>query len=123
MKPRGRHWPGLVGLVALLLGALTLSACTGTGGEPEPTPQTTAPSSASPSPEPLPWGPTEPEVQAAIESAATMSAEEVAGQVILGRYPGTDPAAAAEELSRYQSSYYDLIGANWFYLDEVHTTE
>jgi len=117
-----RHPPGLVRLAALLLGALTLTACTGTGSEPEPTPQTTAPSSTSPSAEPLPWGPTEPEVQAAIESAATMSEEEVAGQVILGRYPGTDPAAAAEELSRYHLGGLVLFGENVSSLEQVRAT-
>src|SRR5690625_2701714 len=109
-------------LAALLLGALTLTACTATRGDPTPTPQTTEPSSSTPTPEPLPWGPTEPEVQAAIETAATMSDEEVAGQVILGRYPGTDPAAAAEQLTRYHLGGLVLFGENVASLEQVRAT-
>src|SRR5699024_3143419 len=110
-------------LAALLLGALALTGCTATGEDPTPTPEPPAPSpSSSPAPEPLPWGPTEPEVQAAIETAATMSDEEVAGQVILGRYPGTDPAAAAEELSRYHLGGLVLFGENVGSLEQVRAT-
>ncbi len=124
MRPRGRHRPGLAALVALLLGALTLTACTAPAGGPTPTPPpTTAPSpSPSPTPEPLPWGPTEPEVQAAIETAATMSPEEVAGQVIVARYPGTDPAAAAEQLARYHLAGLVLFGENVSSLEQVRAT-
>ena len=119
MTRGGRH---RTALAALLLGALTLTACTGTGGDPTATPETTAPSSATATPEPLPWGPTEPEVQAAIETAATMSPEAVAGQVILGRYPGTDPAAAAQELSRHQLGGLVLFGENVRTLEQVQAT-
>ena len=45
--------------------------------------------------EPTSWGPTVGEVAQAQDLVAEMSTEEVAGQVIVGRYAGTDPAVPA----------------------------
>ena len=45
--------------------------------------------------EPTSWGPTVGEVERAQELVAGMSTQEVAGQVIVGRYAGTDPAVPA----------------------------
>lgn len=119
MRPRRRRLP----MLALLASALMLSACTAPAGGPPPTPVETGPS-ASPSPtaEPLPWGPTEAEVQAAIATAATMTPEEVAGQVIVARYPGTEAQAAAEELTRYHLGGLVLFGENVSSLDQVRAT-
>ena len=115
-------------LATLLLGAMALSGCTPTGGPNPPTTppeETTEPSpspSQSPTAEPLPWGPTETEVEAAIEAAAAMSPEQVAGQVILARYPGTDPAAAADQLTQYHLGGLVLFGENVGTLDQVVAT-
>lgn len=115
-------------LVAVLLMAFALSGCTPTGpANPPTTPpeETTDPSpSASPSAtaEPLAWGPTEAEVEAATATASAMSPQEVAGQVILARYPGTDPSAAADQLRRYHLGGLVLFGENVGSLDQVVAT-
>ncbi len=44
---------------------------------------------------PTGWGPTEGELVQARSTAATMTGAELAGQVVVGRYRGTDPAEAA----------------------------
>lgn len=44
---------------------------------------------------PTSWGPTEGEIARAKEAVAGMSVDELAGQVIVGRYAGTDPAGPA----------------------------
>ena len=62
------------------------------------------PSSATPThdpDEPTSWGPTVGEVERAQELVAGMSTEEVAGQVIVGRYAGTDPAVPARLVRDY----------------------
>jgi beta-N-acetylhexosaminidase len=46
--------------------------------------------------EPLGWGPTAGELEEARELVATYSSEELAGQVIVGRYAGTDPEVPAQ---------------------------
>lgn len=115
-------------LAALLMGALALTGCTPSGpANPPTTPpeETTEPSpsqSSSPSAEPLAWGPTEAEVDAAIATASSMSPEEVAGQVILARYPGTDPAAAADQLTQYHLGGLVLFSENVDSLDQVVAT-
>lgn len=46
--------------------------------------------------EPLGWGPTAGELDEARELVATYSSEQLAGQVIVGRYAGTDPEVPAQ---------------------------
>ncbi|CAB4765316.1 unannotated protein [freshwater metagenome] len=46
--------------------------------------------------EPLGWGPTVGELEDARELVATYSSEQLAGQVIVGRYAGTDPEVPAQ---------------------------
>jgi beta-N-acetylhexosaminidase len=86
--------------LAALLCAGLLTACS--GGEPPPdrnsAPRTesAAPtSSAPPSSAPTSWGPTRGEVARAAEVVSGWRAERLAGQVIVGRYHGTDPEVPA----------------------------
>src|SRR5690625_5972657 len=55
-------------------------------------------------------------------TTATQSTVEIARKMILGRYPGTDPAAAAEELSRYHLGGLVLFGENVSSLEQVRAT-
>jgi len=55
----------------------------------------TAPEATQDPDEPTSWGPTVGEVDEARQLVAGMSVEELAGQVIVGRYAGTDPAVPA----------------------------
>ncbi|WP_156252204.1 glycoside hydrolase family 3 N-terminal domain-containing protein [Pseudactinotalea terrae] len=90
--------------LAALAAALVLVGCTDPNGggdqtsSGEPTPSTTSPSatpSETPTAEPtLAWGPTEAELEQAMTDAAALSDEEAAGQVLIGTFSGTDPAAA-----------------------------
>lgn len=92
-------------LAALVTAGVLLAGC---GGDPAPTKQGQPSSGASsdgasateePAPDPdtpTSWGPTEGELAAAREVVAGFSPAELAGQVIVGRYDGTDPAVPAQ---------------------------
>ncbi|WP_159620167.1 glycoside hydrolase family 3 N-terminal domain-containing protein [Ruania rhizosphaerae] len=120
--------------VLAAVGLLALAGCTsptGDGaGSPSPSTSPSASpgqseeptSSASPTGETLTWGPTEGDVAAATALAAGMSPEEVAGQVILARYPGTDPDAAAAELTQYDLGGLVVFGANVDSTEQVAQT-
>ena len=62
--------------------------------------------------DPLPWGPTEAELVQAQEIVRSMSAAELAGQVIVGRWHGTDPATAAGMVEDYYLAGVQLTGDN-----------
>ena len=89
----------------LLVPALCLVIAGCSSGSPDETTDTsggdgsaTAGSSSEPTQDPdqpTSWGPTVGEVERAQDLVARMSTEEVAGQVIVGRYAGTDPAVPA----------------------------
>lgn len=95
-------------LAVVAAGILLVSGCTGLGSEPVGGPPATssAASSASPSPTatetpvdpdtPSSWGPTLGEIEAARELVSTWDADRLAGQVIVGRFHGTDPAVPAQ---------------------------
>ncbi|SED63555.1 glycoside hydrolase family 3 N-terminal domain-containing protein [Ruania alba] len=131
---RSRRRSRLTALAAV--GALALAACTSPNGpgEGDPTPsetttageETSEPPELTPTPsptaEPLAWGPTEDDVAAAIDIAAEMTPEEVAGQVILARFPGTDPADAAAVLSRDHLAGVVVFGANVGSAEQVADT-
>lgn len=109
-------------LVAAVAAAGALAACAGpTGGGAEPT--ATASSSPTPSPaiEPFthPWGPTPEEVAAATEEAAAMTPAEVAGQVIVGRLDGTDPAVAADLVTELHLAGVMITGGSVANLEQV----
>jgi beta-N-acetylhexosaminidase len=90
-------------LVPALCLALAGCSATAPGGSTDgssPSESAGDPAPASPEPtqdpdEPTSWGPTVGEVAQAEELVARMSTEELAGQVIVGRYAGTDPAVPA----------------------------
>ncbi len=93
--PRARGGALVRLLVAVLLGCALLVGCSddtapsGGGGRQS----AAAGSEPTQDPaEPLGWGPTAGELAQAEELVAGMSPEELAGQVIVGRYAGTDPA-------------------------------
>src|SRR5699024_7822460 len=123
MTPRRHLRRRLAALLSLLALALTTAGCTSPSPQPSPTLTTPASTpSASPTPKALPWGPTPQEVQAAIETASTMSPEEAAGQVILARYEGTDPDKPADLLRRYHLAGVVLFAENVKSLDQVLAT-
>ena len=95
---------------ALLIGAALVAACSQPAPETAPegdrgtrAPATSPPADArTPDPDPdqvTSWGPTVGEVARAEQLAREMTTEQLAGQVIVGRYDGTDPAAAARLVS------------------------
>jgi beta-N-acetylhexosaminidase len=65
-----------------------------------------------PSDDPLPWGPTEAELAQAQRIVRAMSAAELAGQVIVGRWHGTDPATAAGMVEDLHLAGVQLTGDN-----------
>ena len=98
--------------VQLLVPALclVLAGCSasspGDSAEGRPSERSGGSVPASPEPtqdpdEPTSWGPTVGEVAQAEELVAGMSTEELAGQVIVGRYAGTDPAVPAAMVRKH----------------------
>ncbi len=67
---------------------------------------------SEPAEEALPWGPTPSEVQEATEIASEMSDDELAGQVIIARYGGTDPAIPAALVADYNLAGVILFTEN-----------
>lgn len=115
--------------LATALAALLLAGCTDPGDRPttapEPTP--TTPTSSSPSPtEPpdpaLAWGPTESELADATAAAAELSDSEAAGQVLIARYGGTDPAVAADLVEDEGLAGVLLFSENVSSLEQVVAT-
>lgn len=113
----------------LVLAALLLAGCTDPGdgatATPEPTPS--SPTSVSPSPtEPpdpaLAWGPTESELADATAAAAALSDSEAAGQVLVARYGGTDPASAADLVADEGLAGVLLFSENVSSLEQVVAT-
>ena len=62
--------------------------------------------------QPLSWGPTEGELAEATEMVAGWSAEQLAGQVIVGRYHGTDPAEAGRLVRDLHLAGVSVTGEN-----------
>ena len=62
--------------------------------------------------EPTGWGPTVGELDKARAEVATWTPAQLAGQVIVGRWRGTDPAEAASMVSDLHLSGVQLTGAN-----------
>ena len=103
--PRRRAWPAAVaGVLAVVVGvtvwtAVASRACRGPATpaprRPRPTPRaeaTTETRADLPDPDQvLAWGPTAGELTQAQALVAGSTPEQLAGQVIVGRYPGTDP--------------------------------
>ncbi|PUA79700.1 glycoside hydrolase family 3 N-terminal domain-containing protein [Nocardioides currus] len=104
-----------------------LAACTSTSGAPETTGAEPAASSSAtqePTPDPstrLGWGPTLGELDRAKAIVADMSDEEVAGQVIVGRYLGTDPTEVATMLREHHLAGISITNGN--VVDETQVRE
>jgi beta-N-acetylhexosaminidase len=88
------------------------SAGSGGGGGADRSTSDPAAGSAVPSEDPLPWGPTEVELAQAQEIVRSMSVAELAGQVIVGRWHGTDPATAAGMVENHHLAGVQLTGDN-----------
>ena len=97
-SPDVRH-PFLAIAAALLVAATgcsaTESAPDGEGDSRDPGGSSSTRATPDTSDLPTSWGPTQGEVERAGAAVADMSTSELAGQVIVGRYAGTDPAEPA----------------------------
>jgi beta-N-acetylhexosaminidase len=103
-------------LVAVTAATLLTTSCVGEsaggsdgGGDGDRQPGSEA---SAPSDDPLPWGPTEAELAQAQEMVRAMSAAELAGQVIVGRWHGSDPASAAGMVEKHHLAGVQLTGDN-----------
>lgn len=100
MRTTARRSPALLVCAALVVAGTV--ACSAADDEPaRPAGQGQQQSSAQEAPaeadpdQPLPWGPTAGELAEARELVSGWTSEQLAGQVIVGRFHGTDPAEAA----------------------------
>src|SRR5690625_1829881 len=103
----GNMKPPHTGWVLLAILALVLAPCSGqhtdhNSSHPDQSTDGTAEQDQDPSPDSDPdpepalaWGPTQADLDEATERAAQMADEDLAGQVIIARYTGNDPASAA----------------------------
>ena len=115
--------PLLTTATALTAGVLVIGGCAATP-EPEQAPSTSRTSSPAPdaeSPEPsettdpdtqLGWGPTAGELEEAQALVADWTSEQLAGQVIVGRYHGADPAAVAALVRKHHLAGVSVTSGN-----------
>ncbi|MFP5334293.1 MAG: glycoside hydrolase family 3 N-terminal domain-containing protein [Actinomycetes bacterium] len=113
---------------AVVAGAAVLGACTAppppatprstTAPPTLPTPTTTGP----PAPRDLGWGPTDADLEAARDAVAAMSDAELAGQVVVARYDGTSPDAAAALVAEHHLAGVVVMGDNVAGPDQLRAT-
>ncbi|WP_234410929.1 glycoside hydrolase family 3 N-terminal domain-containing protein [Nocardioides terrigena] len=119
--------PLLTTATALTAGALLIGGCA-TAPEPEApaTARTSSPTVEAETPEPTPttdpdtplgWGPTAGELEDAQALVAGWTPEQLAGQVIVGRYHGTDPATVAAMVRDHHLAGMSVTSGN--ILDEA----
>ncbi len=111
----------------VVAGALLVSGCAGPGtGSDDPAPSVSTTSSSTPSPStepsateppvdpetPTSWGPTVGELEEARDLVATWTPEQLAGQVIVGRFHGTDPAIPARMVRDLHLAGVSVTSAN-----------
>jgi beta-N-acetylhexosaminidase len=104
-------------LAAAIAAALLTTSCVGEGGsagedDPDRPGSDPAASVSGPSDDPLPWGPTEEELAQAQEVVRSMSAAELAGQVIVGRWHGSDLVTASRMVEDHHLAGVQLTGDN-----------
>lgn len=100
-------------LAVLLLGAVLAGCSSGSPDEPTGRVDPDRPTS---------WGPTEGEVARAQALVAGWSADRLAGQVIVGRYRGTDPAVAAALVRDLHLAGMSITAENVADADQVRAT-
>ena len=123
---RLRTLPALVALGVLTAGC--------GGDDPAPVERTDRTASSSPSGDatatespadpdtPTSWGPTEGELAEAAEIVAGWNAARLAGQVIVGRYAGTDPSVPAEMVRDLHLAGVAVTSGNVIDSDQVRAT-
>lgn len=111
-------------VAATLAVAVGLGGCSTVGGDtgsPQPRPT----SSAAPTPDPdvpLAWGPTVGELERATETVADWTPARLTGQVIVGRYHGTDPAEVAQLVSDLHLAGVSVQSENVVDAEQVRAT-
>ena len=70
----------------------------------------------------LGWGPTQVTARAALAAVRAMSLEQVAGQVLVARYPGTDPVVPAALVAQWHLGGVILMGENVGAADQLIAT-
>ncbi|MFH5823242.1 glycoside hydrolase family 3 N-terminal domain-containing protein [Georgenia sp. AZ-5] len=116
-----RRWAVAVAALACVAVATVLWQLLPGGSAPGAPGAGTAPAPAETTPaEPEnPWGPTAAEVAAATGRASRMTAEEVAGQLIVGRLHGTDPQTAADLVADLHLAGVMVTGSSVAGLEQV----
>lgn len=119
------HLPTRLMVTAAALAVVTAGAAVATRGDgsplPLPLPGFDEPAEAAPDRELL-WGPTTGELARARDLVAGWSAERLAGQVLVGRYHGTDPAIAGEMVRDLHLAGVSLQSENVTDADQVRAT-
>lgn len=119
--------PLLTTATALTAGALLIGGCaTAPQAEAPATTRTSSPSAETETPEPTPttdpdaplgWGPTAGDLEEARALVAGWTSEQLAGQVIVGRYHGTDPGTVAAMVRDHHLAGMSVTNGN--ILDEA----
>lgn len=86
---------------------------------PEPSSSTSSEPEPDPTAERLSWGPTDQQLDQAQELAADMSDEELAGQVMVTNFAGTEPESAAQAVRDYHVAGVILMGDNIASADQI----
>lgn len=97
-----------------------VEATTATTTRPTPSVETPLETTVDPT-TPLSWGPTVGELEQAQAIVADMSSEQLAGQVIVGRYLGTDPTEVATMLREQHLAGISITNGN--VVDETQVRE
>ncbi|MER6939729.1 glycoside hydrolase family 3 N-terminal domain-containing protein, partial [Nocardioides sp. NPDC000441] len=101
--------------------AVTVGMPTRVEDEPNRPANATTRTDATKDTTPLAWGPTRGELATARELVSGWDEEQLAGQVIVGRYHGTDPAKAAKMVRKLHLAGVSVTGEN--VVDEAQVRE
>ena len=114
---------GVVLTLAVGAGAAAVTVGMPTRAEEEPNRPAAATTKTDPKKDttPLGWGPTSGELATARELVAGWDEKQLAGQVIVGRYHGTDPAKAAKMVRKLHLAGVSVTGEN--VIDEAQVRE
>ncbi|TCJ30925.1 glycoside hydrolase family 3 N-terminal domain-containing protein [Nocardioides jejuensis] len=118
------HWPTRIAVMVAGIGVVVVAmvVLASRGGTslpiPLPIPGLAAPAEAAPD-RALPWGPMTSELARAQAMVRTWSPSRLAGQVIVGRYHGTDPEGAAEMVKQLHLAGLSLQSENVTDADQV----